>query len=127
MSKSRLSTDDMARLKKAGIKLGMIATLAGITRQGVRCRILPRYRWNPEEYAYEPDPVYQAKQRERQREYQQISLVHARIFGAWRPKEIRFVEKNAPELTLLELALMLRRTYYAVNHYVTRHDIKTRK
>src|SRR5262249_60695984 len=85
MSKSRLSTDDMARLKKAGIKLGMIATLAGITRQGVRCRILPRYRWNPEEYAYEPDPVYQANHPERQREYHHISPLHPRIFASRNP------------------------------------------
>ena len=127
MGKSRLSTDEMKRLSKAGIKMPMIAKLAGITLQGVRTRINPKYQYNPDEYEYAPDGKYLTKQRERQREYQEISLKHARNFGGWMPKEVHFLEKNAPELTVLELALELQRTYYAVNHFVTRHKIKTRK
>ena len=78
-------------------------------------------------HRYEPDRAYLAKQRERQREYQEISLKHARNFGPWMPREIRFLEKKAPELTMLELALELQRTYYSVNHFVNRHRVKTRK
>ena len=127
VGKSRLSTDEMKRLRKAGINLSTIAKLASITLQGVRFRINPKYRYNPDDYEYAPDRKYLAKARERQREYQQISLKHARNFGAWASKEIRFLKKNAPELTVLELALELQRTYYAVNHFVTRHRIRTRK
>jgi len=127
VGKSRLSTDEMKRLRKAGINFTTIAKLAGITLQGVRTRINPKYQYNPDEYEYAPDRKYLAKARERQREYQQISLKHARHFGAWTSKEIRFLKKNAPELTVLELAIELRRTYYAVNHFVARHQIKTRK
>ena len=127
VGKSRLSTAEMKRLSKAGIKFGMIAKLAGITVQGVRYRLLPNYGWDADAYRYEPDRAYLAKQRQRQREYQEISLKHARNFGAWMPKEIRFLERKAPVLTVLELALELRRTYYSVNHFVTRHHVKTRK
>lgn len=127
MGKSRLSTAEMKRLSKAGIDLGMIARLAGITVQGVRYRILPNYQRNADAYEYRPDRTYLAKQRGRQREYQEISLKHARNFGAWMSKEVRFLEKNAPESTVLELALELQRTYYAVNHFIARHRIKTRK
>ena len=127
MSKSRLSTAEMKRLSKAGINFSTIAKLAGITLQGVRCRINPKYQYKPDEYEYAPDGKYLRKQRERQREYQEISLKHARNFGARTAKEIRFLEKNAPESTALELALELQRTYYAVNHFVARHQIKTRK
>ena len=117
----------MKRLSKAGINFSTIAKLAGITLQGVRFRINPKYQYKPDEYVYAPDGKYLRKQRERQREYQEISLKYARNFGAWAAKEIRFLKKNAPELTVLELAIELRRTYYAVNHYVARHQIKTRK
>jgi len=117
----------MKRLSKAGINFSTIGKLAGITLQGVRCRLNPKYQYNPDEYVYAPDGKYLRKQRERQREYQAISVKHARNFGAWAAKEIRFLKKNAPELTVLELALELQRTYYAVNHFVTRHRIKTRK
>jgi len=127
VAKSRLSTAEMKRLSKAGIKMPMIAKLAGITLQGVRVRLNPKYQYNPDEYEYAPDGKYLAKARERQREYQEISLKHARNFGGWLPKEIRFLEKKAPELTVLELAIELQRTYYAVNHFVSRDRIKTRK
>ena len=127
MSKSQLSTAEMKHLSKAGINFPMIARLAGITLQGVRCRLDPKYQYNPDAYEYHPNRKYLARQRERQREYQEISLKHARNFGAWTVKETRFVENNAPELTVLELAIELQRTYYSVNHYVARHHINTRK
>ena len=127
MAKSKLSTEEMKRLARAGIKLSMIAKLAEITLQGVRYRINPNYQWKPDEYEYTPDRKYLKTQRERQQEYQQISLTLARTFGAWTDKEVRFLEKNATDLTVLELALELQRTYYSVNHFVSRHGIKTRK
>jgi hypothetical protein len=37
------------------------------------------------------------------------------------------VEKNAAELTRVEIAIRLQRTYHSVSHYITRHGIKTRK
>src|SRR5215468_2779875 len=99
VGKSRLSTAEMKRLRKAGINLSTIAKLAGITLQGVRYRVNPKYQYNPDAYVYAPDGKYLRKQRERQREYQEISVKHARNFGAWMAKEIRFLKKNAPLLT----------------------------
>src|SRR5262249_11084012 len=117
----------MKRLSKAAIDLGMIARLAGVTVEGVRYRIMQNYQRDADADEYRTDGTYLAKQRGRQREYQEISLKHARNFGAWMSKEVRFLEKNAPESTVLELALELQRTYYAVNHFIARHRIKTRK
>ena len=54
----------MKRLRKAGINLGTIAKLAGITLQGVRFRLIPKYRYNPDEYEYAPDRKYLAKVRQ---------------------------------------------------------------
>ena len=127
MAKSKLSTAEMKRLARVGIKPSMIAKLAGITVQGVRYRIDPNYQWKPDEYDYKPDRKYLKKARERQWEYQNISLKRARTFGAWTPKEIRFLERNATDLTILEMALELQRTYFSVNHFVNRHGIKVRK
>jgi len=128
LAKSRLSTTEMRRLRRAGIGLGMIAKLAGITPNGVRNRL----RAKPQKKAYLFDStrekqIYITAQRQRQEDYQRQSLRYASEFGAWTPEEIRYLEKKASEMTLLEIALHLQRTYFSVAHFANRHGIKTRK
>jgi len=126
LGKSRLSTAEMKRLKAAGIRLQMIAELAGITTMGVRYRLQPKKRQNGASHD-DADGAYLAKQRKRQQDYQRLSLKYAKNFGEWTPREIRFLEKNASKLTVLELAIELERSYYAVNHFINRHGVPTRK
>jgi hypothetical protein len=119
----------MRRLINAGIKIGMIAELAGITPNGVRVRLRSSSK-QKKVYRFDTPRLksnYRSKQKQRQRDYQQQSLKHAANFGEWTPAEIRFVEKNAPVLTRLEIAICLQRSYYAVSHYINRHGIKTRR
>jgi hypothetical protein len=128
MSKSRLSTADIKRLRRVHVGLDLIAELAGITPNGVRYRLHPKSERRTGSYRLHASPVrqsYIAQQRQRQQDYQRQSLEHATHFGEWTTAEIRFVEKNAPRLTLVELATHLKRTYYSVGHYVSRHGIRT--
>jgi hypothetical protein len=117
----------MKRLRRARIALGMIAELAGITPNAIRNRLRDKPKPKVNGSAVEATPRYLAAQRRRQRDYQGQSLKHAVNFGAWTPREVRFIQKNAAELTRLEIAIHLQRTYYAVAHYINRHGIKTRK
>jgi hypothetical protein len=117
----------MKRLRRAHIGLGLIAELAAITPNGVRYRLHPPERKRPS-YRFGSSRVrhaYLAKQRQRQQDYQRQSLAYATNFGQWTTAEMRFVENSAPDLTLLELAIHLKRTYYSVSHYVHRHGIET--
>ena len=114
----------MKRLKRAGIQLQMIADLAGITTMGVRYRLARKKRQNGASYD-RANGAYLAEQRKRQQRYQRLSLRYAKNFGEWTPREIRFVEKNASQLTMLELAIELERSYYAVIDFVKRHRVKT--
>jgi hypothetical protein len=119
----------MRRLVNAGIKLGLIAKLAGITPNGVRNRLQSSSK-QKKVYRFDTPRLksnYLSKQKQRQREYQQQSLEHAANFGEWTPAEIRYLEKNGPVLTRLEMAIHLQRTYYAVSHFINRHGIETRK
>jgi hypothetical protein len=120
----------MRRLRSAGIKLGMIADLAGITPNGVRNRL--RLKSNRKRNSHRLSSprlksAYLSKQKQRQREYQRQSLEHAASFGEWMQAEIRYLERNAPVLTRLEIAIRLRRTYFSVSHFIHRHGIETRK
>jgi hypothetical protein len=125
MSKSRLSTEAIKRLRRAQIKLDLIAKLAGITPNGVRNRVHPKS--NPYRFgSAQVKDTYVAKQRQRQQDYQRQSLEHAANFGEWTPAEIRYREKNARDLTRLEIAKRLQRTYFSVSHYVVRHGTETR-
>jgi hypothetical protein len=120
----------MRRLRRAGIKRTDIARLAGITPAAVKNRLRPESQQKRNPYSFGSPRLkstYLAKQRRRQQDYQRQSLKHAANFGEWTPAEIRYLEKNATELTRVELAIRLRRTYHAVSHYITRHGIKTRK
>jgi len=130
LAKSKLSTAAMKRLQAADISLQMIADLAGITPNGVRNRL--RAKTNGKGNAYMSRTVgamraYCAQQRERQEDYQRESLKHAAEFGRWKPSEIRYLEKNAAQLTQLEIAIALKRTYFSVRHYTYRHGIETRE
>jgi hypothetical protein len=126
LPKSRLSTATIKRLSQAHVGLGLIAELAAMTPNGVRYRLHPDRQRRPYRFgSAHARHRYMAKQRQRQQDYQRRSLAHAENFGQWTAAEMRFVEKNAPELTLLELAVHLKRTYYAVSHYVNRHGIET--
>jgi hypothetical protein len=120
----------MRRLRDAGIALTLIAELAGITLNGVRNRLRPKSKRQPKPYSFRSPRAkraYLTRQRDRQKQYQRKSLKHAKNAGAWTPQEIRFLEKHASELTLVELAIHLERTYHSVSHYINRHGIKTRK
>jgi hypothetical protein len=115
-------------MRRLHIKLRLIAELAGITPNGVRYRLHQKSKRKRRSYCFRSARVrhdYIAQQRQRQQDYQRQSLEHATNFGQWTTAEIRFVEKNAPALTLLELAIQLNRTYYSVGHYVNRHGIQT--
>ena len=130
MAKSKLSTAEMKRLREAGIPIAMIAQLAGITSNGVRNRLRSRAKRQTKEYVFSSPRSkrdYLTKQRDRQQEYQRKSVGRARNFGAWTASEVRFLEKNASDLTLLQLAMILKRTYHSVSHFINRHRIKTRK
>ena len=130
MAKSKLSTADMRRLRQAGISLQMIAELAGITPNGVRNRLRSKAKQQHKLYVFgsvRSKRAYLTKQRDRQQQYQKKSRARAKNFGPWTTSEVRFLEKNASELTLLELAIRLKRTYHSVSHYINRHGIKTRK
>jgi hypothetical protein len=128
LAKSKLTTAEMRRLRSAGIKLGMIARLAGITPNGVRNRLRSKSKQKRKSYrSARLKKVYLSKQKRRQRQYQRQSLKHAVNFGEWTPAEIRYLEKYAPELTRVEIAISLQRTFYSVSHYIHRHGIKTRK
>jgi hypothetical protein len=120
----------MTRLRRAGISIATIAKLAGITTMGVRYRLQAKRKRKHKPYRAGSDGVrraYLAKQRQRQRDYQEISLEHATNFGEWTPAELRYVEKHAAELTLLDLAIRLQRTYFSVSHFINRHGIEARK
>jgi hypothetical protein len=119
------------RLMRAQIALGLIAQLAGVTPNAIRNRLRPpdKHRRKPKMNGASPKVrrSYLKAQRRRQRDYQRQSLKYAESFGPWTRQEIRYIEKNAAELTRLEIAINLQRTYYAVSHYINRHGIKTRK
>ncbi len=135
MAKAALSRARMRDLKKAGVASNAIATQAGgICKQTVHTRTDPdmyaaildtmreRYRsMNQQERA-----AYNEQQRQQKSAAQEKSRLTATSTGPWKPEEINYLKEFGPTKTILEMAIHLGRTYYAVAHIAQRRNIQLR-
>ncbi|MDO8574371.1 MAG: hypothetical protein Q7R86_01985 [bacterium] len=144
--KSRITTQEMQVLKKRGVLIKKIAEIAGITSPTVCMRLnLEYYRevrknWRDDHPGYDKQRIgYHTKWQKNHPQYRirnekdRLIRQEQTVPGAikrnklWTNRDLSYLKKHATDMTALELATKLKRTYEGVKHAASAHKIKIRK
>ncbi len=134
MPKAMISRAEMKRLLASGLTTDAIAMVAGVHPQCAVVRVSTEKtehyrRASRERYTNLSDPErrkYLDSQRDRVHAAQLESRETAAVFGAWRTDEVKYLEAFGKELTTLEIAKKLRRTFFSVKKAAARYKVSLR-
>ena len=133
MAKSKLSTEEIRSLRNGGVPASEIAELASTTKANVNFRLSPtRHRRYAKERYRRLEPTereaYIKAERERQQKNQDETALLAEKVGAlWTDEELDYLRQWGTTKTCKEIALDLKRTFYAVRLASMRYQIPLRK